>query len=317
MKLDTRDLELLSCLAEDGSLTTAAKRMHLSQPAASQRLARLQASIGSNLFERRNGLMRPTVVGERLVAAARNVTTQLDAAFADITRILQGGAKHLRVTTQCHTCYRWLPYVMREMSAAFPGLCIDIVPEATEAPVEAIIDNRVDIAIVSKIDEHAGLALHDLFEDELFAIMRKDHVLARRSFLNPPDFRDQTLIVYNGTRHAIHDEILHPAGVVPARTLQLRMTEAIIELARSGQGIAVQSGWAFSDLGNNDGLAAVRITRGGFRRQWQAAVSPACNGEQATAFIASVREAGRRMQKADWRMRLDKAETKRNSARPA
>jgi LysR family transcriptional regulator for metE and metH len=206
---------------------------------------------------------------------------------------------------------------MREMSAAFPGLCIDIVPEATEAPVEAIIDNRVDIAIVSKVDEDAGLAFHDLFEDELLAIMRNDHALARRSYLNPPDFRDQTLIVYNGKRHAILDQVLHPAGVAPARILQLRMTEAIIELARSGQGIAVQSGWAFNDLGNSGGLAAVRITRGGFRRQWQAVVSPACDGVQAAAFIASVREAGRRMQKADWRIRLDKAEVKRNRVRLA
>jgi LysR family transcriptional regulator for metE and metH len=314
VKIDSRDLQLLLCLAEDGSLTSASKRMHLSQPAVSQRLANLQSRLGSNLFERQDGLMRPTAAGERLVTAARDILNRLETAFADIEDMRTGRARRLRITTQCYTCYRWLPYVMRDLSAQFVGLGIDVVPEATDAPLEALKQDRVDIAIVSSVEAGAGFTIHELFEDELFAVMSKDHPLAERRYLNPASFQDQVLIVYSGKRLAILDEVLHPAGVSPARVMQVRMTEAIIELARSGQGVAIQAGWAFSDLDNVDGLAAVRITRGGFKRRWRAAVANTCNDEVATAFVEGVRKIGKRIRNANWRRKLDDAETTRRRA---
>jgi LysR family transcriptional regulator for metE and metH len=225
-----------------------------------------------------------------------------------------GRARRLRITTQCYTCYRWLPYVMRDLSAQFVGLGIDVVPEATDAPLEALKQDRVDIAIVSSVEAGAGFTIHELFEDELFAVMSKDHPLAERRYLNPASFQDQVLIVYSGKRLAILDEVLHPAGVSPARVMQVRMTEAIIELARSGQGVAIQAGWAFSDLDNVDGLAAVRITRGGFKRRWRAAVANTCNDEVATAFVEGVRKIGKRIRNANWRRKLDDAETTRRRA---
>ncbi len=314
MKIDTRDLQLLLCLAEDGSLTAASKRMHLSQPAISQRLANLQSRIGSSLFERQDGLMRPTAAGERLVTAARDVLGRLETAFADIEDMRTERARRLRITTQCYTCYRWLPYVMRDLSAQFARLGIDVVPEATDAPLEALKQDQVDIAIVSSVEAGTGFTIHELFEDELFAVMNKDHPLAGRRYLSPSSFQDQVLIVYSGKRLAILDEVLRPAGVSPARVIQVRMTEAIIELARSGQGVAIQAGWAFNDLDNIEGLAAVRITRGGFRRRWSAAVANTCNDDVATAFVEGVRKIGKRIQGSNWRRKLDHTEATRKRA---
>jgi LysR family transcriptional regulator for metE and metH len=280
--------------------------MHLSQPAVSQRLANLQSRIGTDLFERHNGLMRPTAAGARLVAAARKVMHELLTALDDIEDILQLRSTRLRITTQCYTCYRWLPYVMRDLASAYPDLAVDIVPEATEAPFDAVLDDRVDIAIVNSCsNEDDGMREYPLFEDELFAVMSTDHPLAERHYLNPTNFSGQALIVYTGSRHAILEEVLHPAGVAPARLIQVRMTEAIIELARSGQGIAIQSGWAFDDLDHPEGLVAIRITRGGFKRRWRAIVAASCHEEHADAFVGLVRAMGQRMRNQSWRSTIN------------
>lgn len=304
VNIQTRDLDLVRFVAEDGSLTSAARRMHLSQPAISQRLARLQENLGAALFERRDGVMRATAVGDRLVSASKVVSRELATAVADINSLLDQRSQNLRVTTQCYTCYRWLPFVIRDMRHQHPLLNLDVVPDATDRPYDALENDRIDVAIVSNLLPESAFEHHTLFEDELYAVMSTEHPYARRQFLNPAQFSSETLVLYTGDRHPILDEILHPSGITPARVIEVRITEAIVELARSGQGIAVLAGWAFNDFADQSGLVAVRITRGGFRRTWHAVLGQSCAKEHAESFIHSIRETGKVMQQRSWRSKL-------------
>ena len=68
MNLQSQDLELVQCIAESGTMTAASKRMHITQSAVSQRLSGLQARLGLNLFERRDGLLQLTRAGDRVLA---------------------------------------------------------------------------------------------------------------------------------------------------------------------------------------------------------------------------------------------------------
>ena len=308
-----RDLDLVRLIAEHGSLTSAARRLHVSQPAASQRLAKIQARIGADLFVRKDGTMRPTAIGGRLVESANACSNVLDAAKADVTRLLERRNGRLRIATQCYTCYRWLPFVIRDMRLVHPSLIIDVVPEATEAPYDALENDLVDIAIVSNPLADSGFEEQTLFSDELYAVMSTDHPFSDRRYLNPTNFTEQTLILYSGTEHAILEEILYPAGVTPLRVMQLRMTEAIVELARSGLGIAVLAGWAFNDLDNSDGLVAVRINKGGFKRTWRTVINDDCSDEHVSSFVRCVRETGDVLRSDRWRRELQARASVRGS----
>jgi LysR family transcriptional regulator for metE and metH len=299
-----KDLQLVRLIAEDGSLTSAARRMHVSQPAASQRLANLQGRIGTDLFVRRDGLMRPTRAGERLVAAALSIAGILESAATDMREIVDDRNGHFRVTTQCYTCYRWLPFVISDMRALHPDLIVDVVPEATDSAYDALFDDRIDVAVVSNPQSDAPFIEQVLFEDELYAVMNSGHALASRHFLTPGNFSSETLVLYSGNKHAILEEILYPAGVSPARVIQIRITEAIVELARAGQGIAILSGWAFNDLDNKTRLKAVRICKGGFNRTWRAVVGRNANEAYVASFVKSVRNVGAAMRFQTWRKKL-------------
>jgi len=307
--IENKDLDLVRLIAESGSLTSAARRMHVSQPAASQRLANIQARIGADLFTRKDGQMRPTAIGDRLVATAMASSRLLDEAKADITRLLEQRNGSLRIATQCYTCYRWLPFVIRDMRLAFPALTVDVVPEATEDPYSALIDDRVDIAIVSNPSADSDFAEHSLFTDELYAVMSAEHPFSNRRYLNPSNFTEQTLILYTGKKHAVMEEVLYPAGISPAQIMQVRMTEAIVELARSGQGIAILAGWAFNDLDNKEGLVPVRITKRGFKRTWRAVTNDDCSDEHVSSFVNCVRRAGDVLRSDRWRTELQEPAT--------
>lgn len=311
MNLQSQDLELVRYVAESGSMTAAAKRLHVTQSAVSQRLANLQARLGVRLIERRNGLLQLTRAGARVVAAAKIVGEELRATLADIRRLTEQRDAQLRISTQCYTCYRWLPFVVRDMRGIYPELTVDVVPEATDAPYTALLEDRLDIAIVSNPDEDSELAEFPLFSDELFAVMSTQHPLAQQKFLQPQQFSEQTLILYTGNKHAIVEEVLTPAGVSPGLIMQVRITEAIVELARSGQGIAIIAGWAFDDLPDCGGLASVRITSKGFRRTWRAVVNERCNEKHVESLLACVRQVGSTMANAtgshSWRNTLQGA----------
>jgi LysR family transcriptional regulator for metE and metH len=190
------------------------------------------------------------------------------------------------------------------MRLVHPSLIIDVVPEATEAPYDALEKDLVDIAIVSNPSADSSYEEQILFSDELYAVMSTDHPFSDRRYLNPANFTEQTLILYTGTKHAVLEEILYPAGVTPLRVMQLRMTEAIVELARSGQGIAVLAGWAFNDLDNRDGLVPVRINKGGFKRTWRAVINDDCLDEHVSSFVRCVRETGGVIRSDRWRREL-------------
>lgn len=306
-KLTHKDLEMLRSITTTGSLTATARQLHVSQPAISQRLATLTDRLGTALFLRRDGGMQPTPVAERLAEAGATIGRILDQAMDDVCRMLDERQRQLRITTQCHTSYRWLSFVIRDLNREHPELAVDVVPEAIEDPYGAIERGVVDIALVFAPRDDAAVRTIDLFADEMFAVMNAKHPLAGRKFLNADNFANEALILYTGKRHAFVDQVLTPAGVTPGRLRQVRMTEAIVELARSGQGIAVLAGWVLNDLGSRHGLRAVRIGRGGFRRQWRAIVSEQCPDQLGHSFIDSVRHTASAMQHDNWRDRLEAA----------
>lgn len=302
--LTTKDLELVCCVAESGSLTAAARDMHITQSAVSQRLANLHARLNITLIERRDGHMQLTSAGDRVFAASKIVGDELRSAMTDINRLTQERHEQLRIATQCYTCYRWLPFVIAKLRDDYPSLNVDIVPEATDTPYDALRADLIDVAIVSNPDPGAEFPEAALFSDELFAVMSSTHDLANEKYLDAAHFASETLILYTGDRHAIVEHVLTPADVTPLRIIQVRITEAIIELARSGHGIAVIAGWALNDIGEKDGLSAVRITKEGFTRNWRAVVGAHCNEAHIDSFLRRVRSVGAVIQDGAWRANL-------------
>ena len=302
--LTIKDLELVRCVADSGSLTAAAKRLHVSQSAVSQRLRSLQARMNVTLIERRDGLMRLTAAGHRVLAASKLVAEELRATMSDIRKLTGQSDEQLRIATQCYTCYRWLPFVIKRMRNDYPLLSVDVVPEATDTPYDALRENRIDVALVSNPDPDSEFYEQELFSDELFAVMAETHELANEKHLNADHFGDQTLILYTGNKHAIMEKVLTPAEIVPQKIVQVRITEAIIELARSGQGVAIIAGWALDDIGDADGLVAVRITKSGFTRRWRAVVARHRNQDHIDSFLEHVRLTGAAIQHQAWRKTL-------------
>ncbi|MGH9702570.1 MAG: LysR family transcriptional regulator [Candidatus Acidiferrales bacterium] len=272
MGLESRDLKMLAAIVEEGGVTRAANRLHVTQPALSHQLRNLEEAIGTAVFDRVNKKMILTPAGERLLVSSRIVLDELQRAEAEIRGATRESRGVLRISTECYTCYHWLPSRIQIFAQKFPAVEIKIVVEATRHPFAPLLDGELDLAIASTNVRNRKLIYTPLFQDELVVVMPPDHPLACRPSIGARDFADQHLIIYGMPlqESTVFQKILIPAGVTPRKLSQVQLTEGILELVRAGLGISVLARWAVAPQLARGELKAVPLERGGIKRQWSA-----------------------------------------------
>lgn len=274
MILETRHLRMVAAVAELGTLTKAGERVFLTQSALSHQLLELEARLGTPLFHRLGKRMVPTPAGLRVLEAARTALPSLEAAEEAVRLIASGRAVVLRLSTECYTCYHWLPAVLRAYNAEFPNVEVQIVAEATYRTVPSLLEGRIDLGIVHDDVSDDRLTTLELFEDEMLAVVPPGHPWADYDSVEAEDFRDQHLLVYTLPLPTtfVYNHLLEPAGVTPKQASQIQLTEAIIEMVKGGHGVAVLARWTVAPHLEAGTLRGVRITGGGLFRRWRAAI---------------------------------------------
>ena len=272
MDLEVRHLKLVRSVNTHGSLTRAGAELNLTQSALSHQLRDIELRLGSALFLRVGKRMVLTPAGEQLLRSAVEVLATIERTEEAIRRMAVAGGGVLRISTECYTCYHWLPSLLKEYRRAHPRVEIQVVGEATQHPLPYLLDGRLDLAIVSDPVRDRRLVTRRLFDTEMVVIVAPRHALATQPYVRVEDFAHETLIIYPPKEESsVYQEVLVPAGVRPAELQQIQLTEAIIELVKAGLGIAVLARWAVAPHIKAGTLRAVPLTRRGYRRTWSAA----------------------------------------------
>lgn len=213
-----------------------------------------------------------TPAGERLLRSAHDVLGAMEQTEDAIRQLAGDNRGVLRITTECYTCYRWLPPLMKRYRRAHPRVDVRIDVNATNAPIAALLEGRLDLAIVSDAVRDRRVVSRPLFEDELVVVVAPSHPLASKPFVEAEDFAAETLLSYAPKEEStVCQRLFIPCGVAPANLLQVQLTEAIIEMAKSGLGVGVLAWWAVEPEVRAGRLRALPLTRRGWSRTWNAA----------------------------------------------
>jgi LysR family transcriptional regulator for metE and metH len=273
MDLEIKHLQLVAAIARTGSVTRAGDLLNLSQSALSHQLRDIEDRLSTPLFHRVGKRMVLTTAGDAVLRAATQVLDIVGRTEDDIRTARKSSAGLLRITTQCYTCYHWLPGLLKEYRLRHPNVDVHVDADATPRPIKSLVEGRIDLAIMSDPIRDRRLALRPLFEDELLVIMSPNHRLAGRAVVEPEDLAEETLIIYPPREEStVLQQVLAPAGVVPRAIQQVQLSEAIIELVKAGLGVAAMARWAVEPSVRAGTLRTARLTRKGFRRRWSAAM---------------------------------------------
>lgn len=268
--LDIRHFEIVQAIHGAGTVTGAARRLHLTQPAVSHALAELERRLGVSLFVREPRGMTLTREGRRVLDAAEIVLPVVREAEHDLSLFREGCQGVVRVSTQCYTAYHWLPQVLRHFSGRFPDVDVRIVPDAAGDPLTALLEDRLDVAVTHTEPTDGRLVSEGLFDDEIVAVVPATDPLAARARLEPADFEGRDVLLHSdAASSALFTDFLAPAGVRPGRVSELQLTQAVLQATRAGLGITAVTRWVVeSELEGGD-LVAIRLGAEGVFRRWR------------------------------------------------
>jgi LysR family transcriptional regulator, regulator for metE and metH len=285
MKLEVRHLQLVEAITAAGSVTRAADRLHVTQSALSHQLREIEDRLGTQLFLRVNRRLSLAPAGQRLLDSAQRVLTELRTAEEDINRLAMNQDGVIRLSTQCYTSYHFLPPLLKAFRKQYPGVEVEIVPEARLRTTEALLSREIDLALVYRGVRDMRLHLHPLFDDEMVVIVAKDHPFAAKKYTVAADFVDQNVILHATSEESLFAQTLTAENVRPRRYSQVILTEAIVELVRAGLGVSAITRWTIARELRAGGIVAVPFTRRGLKRKWSAAT---LRTPQSTAMMELV-----------------------------
>ncbi|QLB16540.1 LysR family transcriptional regulator [Mannheimia varigena] len=262
--LEIRHLRTLIALKESGSVSLAAKRVHLTQSALSHQIKLLEDQYDLTLFERKSSPIRFTQAGERLIRLAYNILPQVIEAELDLARVKQGEVGEVRVAVECHTCFDWLMPAMDTFRQHWPLVELDIVSGFHTDTVGLLLSHRADLAIVSEVEDNSSIICKPLFSYEMVGICSKDHPLSAKEVWEAEDFKDETLITYPVPDDMLDllRKVLNPAGIKVTRR-NSELTIAIIQLVASRRGVAALPYWAVKPYLDRGYVVARKITQQG------------------------------------------------------
>lgn len=177
--MDTQNLNAFVLVAETGSFTQAAERLHLTQPAVSKRVALLEEQLDTALFDRIGRNVRLTEAGRALLPHAQAVQQKLQAAIQSVRDLDGEVAGQLRLATSHHIGLHRLPPVLSHFSRRFTGVEIDIDFMDSEQAYEQIVQGRAELAVVTFAPIVASNVITlPVWQDPLDFMVAADHDLA-------------------------------------------------------------------------------------------------------------------------------------------
>ncbi len=241
MQFDLIDLRLLVRAAEEGTLTGAAARQHLSLAAASARIRALEEQAGTALFERRARGVTPTPAGDAFVHHARALLRQIEQLGAEMQEYGGGLRGHLRVFANTTAVTDFLPGLLPTFLAAHPRVNIDLQEKPNAEIARGVRERQADLGIVAGQIDTTGLRAIHFSTDRLVLVVPRGHPLARRRKVAFADTLDHDYIGMHGgsTLQAWLDGVTRELGRTLRVRIQLTGFDAMCRMIGGGVGIGV------------------------------------------------------------------------------
>jgi DNA-binding transcriptional LysR family regulator len=240
--MEHRLLKTFKAVAEAGSFTNAASRIHLTQAAVSVHIKQLEEEIGTPLFLRVNKKLFLTDAGRLLLAHTANILRAYDAAQTDLAAITQASRArlHLGVSSTAFTLSP-LPEILSEINRRHTLLDLSVVGGTSEWIIEQILANRMDAGVVSLPVEASDITTEMLKSDKLVAVMSPRHKLANARFITAEQLAGEPLILgeKGGNTRRLIDLFFEKSGLSPVIVMELQRTEAIIKMVELDFGVTI------------------------------------------------------------------------------
>lgn len=266
--MDVKHFKLVKTIVEEGNIANSSERLFLTQSALSHQLKELESRLGFKVFNRTRNKWKLTEEGEAFYTLANAVLETIQNGFSEIERIKSGSKGTIKLSTECYSFYQGLSAFIQKMGVLYPEIEVELILEATHHPISKLLSHEIDIAVVTSRPHQDSLTSIEIFEDEIFALVHKEHPLQSKVHLDSGDFENIHLIIHSFPLEtvSVHERFLKPNNVCPSKISAIPLTEVALEMAEANMGITCLPKWALKSFKIPEHLVFKKIGVNGLKR---------------------------------------------------
>ena len=230
-------LRTLVAIADCGSFAAAAQSLHLAPPTVSLHIAELESRIGAPLLSRRRGNVRPSPIGEALIARARRLLAEVESTLEDVSRQVQGLTGRVRLGASTGAIAHLLPQAIAQLRDLHPDIDVQIAVLTSQDTLSRLAQGTLDVGLVALPQAPAtGLEIRPWRRDPVVAFLPADWQAPAR--VTPAWLAAQPLILNDANTRLsrLTSEWFALGGHRPTARIELNFNDAIKSLVAAGYG---------------------------------------------------------------------------------
>src|SRR3954471_3557887 len=241
MDVELQDLQALLALAETLHFGRAADRLHVSQPALSKRIRRMESRIGGPLLVRGYRDVRLTEAGRLLANRSRHLIAEASATLALTERAARGEAGLLRIGFGVASIFGLLPEVVLRFRRAHPDVQFHLRDMSTPDQIDALVSGEIDVGFIRHRRAESRLRTRLVLDERLVAALGPHTRWSARGGLR--SVAAEAVVIISRERSAsFYDHVLSvcaAAGFAPRIVQEAAELFTVISLVRAGLGVAL------------------------------------------------------------------------------
>jgi LysR family transcriptional regulator, transcription activator of glutamate synthase operon len=240
--VSTGDLRVFLAVADTEHVTAAAGELHLTQPAVTRAIGRLEDQFSVRLFDRPGHRVRLNAFGRVLAGHAAKIVAQLDAANTDIARLLDPHAGPVRIGF-VRSLGTWLvPDLIQSFKTVEPGVEFQLYQGLSEQVAEQLLRGDVDLILTSqrpRLPEQ--VSWERLGDERLELAVPHGHRLAARKRIGLAEVATEPFVALSVTSEfrELSDRLCREAGFSPAIAFEADDVATVRALVGAGLGVAI------------------------------------------------------------------------------
>jgi DNA-binding transcriptional LysR family regulator len=242
--MDLRRIRHFVVLAETLNFRRAAERLHMAQPPLSVSIQKLEAELGTRLFDRSTSGVALTASGRAALAEARRILFYNEQFREQAMSAAQGTSGQLLVGFVGSTTSGMLQKLVPLFRAEYPGVELILRESTSGAILQQIVNDELDIGLVrTPLLESTSARLLPLERDRFVAAIPRGNPLTARAELRLSELADQPFVMYSrGYAAGLHSAamlVCQASGFVPRVAQEATQIQTVLAMVESGLGVAL------------------------------------------------------------------------------
>jgi LysR family hydrogen peroxide-inducible transcriptional activator len=238
--MEVHQLRYFCAVARHGTFTRASQIEHVAQPSLSQQILKLEAELGTRLFDRLPRSVKLTAFGKAFLPKAERILRELNEAKTEL-RDMSGNEKGEVVVGIIPTIAAYLlPRLLNDFTVRHPLIDIKIVEDITPALLQRLHEGTIDMAVAALPLAGTEIARVELFKEKFYAVLPEKHRLASRASISLAELnREPFLLLKEG--HCFRDSVIaacHKLRMSPSIVFESGQFATILGMVSAGMGVS-------------------------------------------------------------------------------